>query len=133
MDGSLFAFAAEMFGSARAKRCLGHSLAIELWVHEKMPTSRLGEEAGTHRVDGGVRSAVASRLTTLPIDSPIVLHGWFLVYRVERLCCAIACGGSVLHSCTAEWARRSRDVLLAVRVRKVRAPEGGMPANGRAE
>ncbi len=29
---------------------------------------RLGEEAGTHRVDGGVRSAVASRLTTLPID-----------------------------------------------------------------
>lgn len=44
-------------------------------VHEKMPTSRLGEEAGTHRVDGGVRSAVASRLTTLPIDNPIVLHG----------------------------------------------------------
>lgn len=40
----------------------------------KMPTSRLGEEAGTHRVDGGVRSAVASRLTTLPIDTPIVLH-----------------------------------------------------------
>ena len=44
-------------------------------VYEKMPTSRLGEEAGTHRVDGGVRSAVASRLTTLPIDNPIVLHG----------------------------------------------------------
>ena len=99
----------------------------------KKPTSRLGEEAGTHRVDGGVRSAVASRLTTLPIDATIVTHGWFLVYRVERLCCAIACGGSVLHSCTAEWARRSRDVLLTVRVRKVRAPEGGMPANGRAE
>ena len=98
-----------------------------------MPTSRLGEEAGTHRVDGGVRSAVASRLTTLPIDNSIVLHAWFLVYRVERLCCAIACGNGVLHSCTAEWARRSRDVLLAVRVRKVRAPEGGMPANGRAE
>lgn len=57
----------------------------------------------------------------------------FLVYRVERLRCAIACGNGVLHSCTAEWARRSRDVLLAVRVRKVRAPEGGMPANGRAE
>lgn len=51
----------------------------------------------------------------------------------ERLCCAVACGNGVLHSCTAEWARRSRDVLLAVRVRKVRAPEGGMPANGRAE
>ena len=99
----------------------------------KKPTSRLGEEAGTHRVDGGVRSAVASRLTTLPIDDPIVLHGRFLVYRVERLCCAIACGNGVLHSCTAEWARRSRDVLLAARVRKVRAPEGGMPANGRAE
>ena len=57
----------------------------------------------------------------------------FLVYRVERLRCAIACGNGVLHSCTAEWARRSRDVLLAARVRKVRAPEGGMPANGRAE
>ena len=46
---------------------------------------------------------------------------------------AIACGNGVLHSYTAEWARRSRDVLLAARVRKVRAPEGGMPANGRAE
>lgn len=42
----------------------------------------------------------------------------FLVYRVERLRCAIACGNGVLHSCIAEWARRSRDVLLAVRVRK---------------
>ena len=111
----------------------GLSVAIGLSVHEKMPTSRLGEEAGTHRIDGGVRSAVASRLTTLPIDGIIVAHGRFLVYRVERLCCAIACGNGVLHSCTAEWARRSRDVLLAVRVRKVRAPEGGMPANGRAE
>ena len=128
MDGSLFCFASEM-----ADCNLSRPFAIALSRYEKMPTSRLGEEAGTHRVDGGVRSAVASRLTTLPIDSPIVLHGWFLVYRVERLCCAIACGGSVLHSCTAEWARRSRDVLLAVRVRKVRAPEGGMPANGRAE
>ncbi len=101
--------------------------------HEKTPTSRLGEEAGTHRVDGGVRSAVASRLTTLPIDGTIVAHGRFLVYRVERLRCAIALGGGVLHFCTAEWARRSRDVPLAARVRKVRAPEGGMPANGRAE
>ena len=55
--------------------------AIGLSVHEKKPTSRLGEEAGTHRVDGGVRSAVASRLTTLPIDGTIVAHGWFLVYR----------------------------------------------------
>lgn len=128
MDGSLFAFSTEMRDAARAvHRLLGCRCM------KKMPTSRLGEEAGTHRVDGGARSAVASRLTTLPIDSPIVLHGWFLVYRVERLCCAIACGGSVLHSCTAEWARRSRDVLLAARVRKVRAPEGGMPANGRAE
>lgn len=98
-----------------------------------MPTSRLGEEAGTHRVDGGVRSAVASRLTTLPIDATIVTHGRFLVYRVERLCCVVMLGGGVLHSFTAEWARRSRDVLLAARVRKVRAPEGGMPANGRAE
>ena len=99
----------------------------------KKPTSRLGEEAVTHRVDGGVRSAVASRLTTLPIDGTIVTHGRFLVYRVERACCVASCVGGVLHSCTAEWARRLRDVLLAVRVRKVRAPEGGMPANGRAE
>lgn len=129
MGGSLFCFGAESAADCRLSR----PFAIELSRHEKTPTSRLGEEAGTHRVDGGVRSAVASRLTTLPIDGTIVAHGWFLVYRVERLCCAIACGGSVLHSCTAEWARRSRDVLLAVRVRKVRAPEGGMPANGRAE
>ena len=129
MDGSLFCFGAESAADCR----LGRPLAIELSRHEKMPTSRLGEEAGTHRVDGGVRSAVASRLTTLPIDAIIVTHGRFLVYRVERLCCAIACSGGVLHSFTAEWARRSRDVLLEVRVRKVRAPEGGMPANGRAE
>lgn len=109
------------------------SFAIALSRYEKMPTSRLGEEAGTHRVDGGVRSAVASRLTTLPIDATIVTHERFLVYRVERLCCVVMLGGGVLHSFTAEWARRSRDVLLAARVRKVRAPEGGMPANGRAE
>ena len=58
--------------------------AIGLSVHEKMPTSRLGEEAGTHRVDGEVRSAVASRLTTLPIDRTIVTHGgsWFIVSSV---------------------------------------------------
>lgn len=69
MDGSLFAFGAEM------RKLPGCPQAIGLSVHEKMPTSRLGEEAGTHRVDGGVRSAVVSRLTTLPIDDPIVLHG----------------------------------------------------------
>ena len=74
MDGSLFAFAAEVRDAARAQCCPGCLLAIGLSVHEKMPTSRLGEEAGTHRVDGGVRSAVASRLTTLPIDDSIVLH-----------------------------------------------------------
>ena len=133
MDGSLFAFAAEVRDVVRAQCCPGCPQAIRFSVHEKMPTSRLGEEAGTHRVDGGVRSAVVSRLATLPIDATIVTHGRFLVYRVERLRCVAACGGGVLHSCTAEWARRSRDVLLAARVRKVRAPEGGMPANGRAE
>lgn len=129
MGGSLFCFGAESAADCRLSR----PFAIELSRHEKTPTSRLGEEAGTHRVDGGVRSAVASRLTTLPIDATIVTHGRFLVYRVERLCCVVMLGGGVLHSCTAEWARRSRDVLLAARVRKVRAPEGGMPANGRAE
>lgn len=75
MDGSLFAFAAEVRDAARAQCCPGCSQAIGLLVHEKKPTSRLGEEAGTHRVDGGARSAVASRLTTLPIDNPIILHG----------------------------------------------------------
>lgn len=75
MDGSLFAFAAEVRDGARAQCCPGCSQAIGLLVHEKKPTSRLGEEAGTHRVDGGARSAVASRLTTLPIDNPIVPHG----------------------------------------------------------
>lgn len=81
MDGSLFVFVAEMRDVARAQCCLGCLFAIWLSVHEKMPTSRLGEEAGTHRVDGGVRSAVASRLTTLPIDRTIVAHGgsWFIV------------------------------------------------------
>lgn len=75
MDGSLFAFGAEMHDAIRARYDPGCPQAIWLSGHEKMPTSRLGEEAGTHRVDGGVRSAVASRLTTLPIDDPIVLHG----------------------------------------------------------
>ena len=129
MGGSLFCFD----NGSPVDCCLSHPFAIALLRYEKMPTSRLGEEAGTHRVDGGVRSAVASRLTTLPIDGIIVAHGRFLVYRVEHTCRVIACGNGVLHSCTAEWARRSRDVLLAVRVRKVRAPEGGMPVNGRAE
>ena len=129
MDGSLFCF-----DKGPAVDCHPSlPFAIELSRHEKTPTSRLGEEAGTHRVDGGVRSAVVSRLATLPIDATIVTHGRFLVYRVERLRCVAARGGGVLHSCTAEWARRSRDVLPAARVRKVRAPEGGMPANGRAE
>lgn len=75
MDGSLFAFAADVRDTTRAQCCPGCLQAIGLSVHEKMPTSRLGEEAGTHRVDGGVRSAVVSRLTTLPIDDLIVLHG----------------------------------------------------------
>lgn len=84
MDGSLFAFAAEVRDGARAQCCPGCSQAIGLSVHEKKPTSRLGEEAGTHRVDGGVRSAVVSRLTTLPIDDLIVLQSvvlgsWFIV------------------------------------------------------
>lgn len=83
MDGSLFAFAAEVRDVVRAQCCPGCPQAIRFSVHEKMPTSRLGEEAGTHRVDGGVRSAVASRLTTLPIDVIIVAHGWFLVYRAS--------------------------------------------------
>lgn len=84
MDGSLFAFAAEVRDVVSAQYCLGCPQAIRFSVHEKMPTSRLGEEAGTHRVDGGVRSAVASRLTTLPIDRTIVAHGgsWFIVSSV---------------------------------------------------
>ena len=84
MDGSLFAFAADVRDTTRAQCCPGCLQAIGLSVHEKMPTSRLGEEAGTHRVDGGVRSAVASRLTTLPIDRTIVAHGgsWFIVSSV---------------------------------------------------
>ena len=69
-----FAFATVVRDAARAQCCPVCLLAIGLSVHEKMPTSRLGEEAGTHRVDGGVRSAVASRLSTLPIDDTIVLH-----------------------------------------------------------
>lgn len=78
MDGSLFAFGAEMRNAA--------GLSTGYWIvgARKKPTSRLGEEAGTHRVDGGVRSAVASRLTTLPIDRTIVAHGgsWFIVSSV---------------------------------------------------
>ena len=78
MDGSLFAFGTEMRNAA--------GLSTGYWIvgAKKKPTSRLGEEAGTHRVDGGVRSAVASRLTTLPIDRIIVTHGgsWFIVSSV---------------------------------------------------
>ena len=74
MDGSLFAFAAEARDAIRAQCCPGCLFAIGLSVHE----------AGAHRVDGGVRSAVASRLTTLPIDRTIVTHGgsWFIVSSV---------------------------------------------------
>ena len=46
MDGSLFAFPAEMRDAARVQCCPVCLLAIGLSVHEKMPTSRLGEEAG---------------------------------------------------------------------------------------
>lgn len=91
MDGSLFAFAAEARDATRAQCCPGRPQAIWLSVHEKMPTSRLGEEAGTHRVDGEVRSAVASRLTTLPIDNPIVLHGVVL---------GLSCRTLVLYHCS---------------------------------
>lgn len=90
MDGSLFVFAADVRDTTRAQCCPGCLQAIGLSVHEKMPTSRLGEEAGTHRVDGGVRSAVASRLTTLPIDNPIVLHGVVL---------GLSCRTLVLYHC----------------------------------
>ena len=79
MGGSLFCVDAELAADCRSIR----RFAIELSRYEKTPTSRLGEEAGTHRVDGGVRSAVVSRLTTLPIDGTIVAHGWFLVYRAS--------------------------------------------------
>ena len=48
MGGSLFCFAIETAGYRQR-----FSFAIELSRHEKMPTSRLGEEAGPHRVDGG--------------------------------------------------------------------------------
>ena len=78
MDGSLFVFAAEVHDPVWAILLL-----LGCRCMKKMPTSRLGEEAGTHRVDGGVRSAVVSRLTTLPIDGTIVSHGWFLVYRAS--------------------------------------------------
>lgn len=91
MGGSLFCFGAELAADCHPIR----PFTIELSRYEKTPTSRLGEEAGTHRVDGGVRSAVASRLTTLPIDGTIVAHGWFLVYRasacVVPLCVLAVC------------------------------------------
>lgn len=85
------------------------------------PSRRRGAERGRVSTDD-----VAHRLN--------YCSAWVVLgLSCERLRCAIACAGGVLHSFTAEWARRSRDVLLAARVRKVRAPEGGMPANGRAE
>lgn len=90
MDGSLFAFVAEVRDAARVQCCPGCLFGIGLSQYEKMSTSRLGEEAGTHRVDGGVRSAVASRLTTLPIDNPIVLHGVVL---------GLSCRTLVLYHC----------------------------------
>ena len=127
MDGSLFAFAAEERDAAHAVcrlfgcRCMKNADIPPRGGGGNTPSRRRGVERGRVSTDD-----VAHRQDHC--------NAWrFLVYRVERLRCAIACGNGVLHSCTAEWARRSRDVLLAARVRKVRAPEGGMPANGRAE
>lgn len=132
MDGSLFAFAAEARDAIRAQCCPGCLFAIGLSVHEKCGIPPRGGGGNTpSRRRGAERGRVSTDDVAHRQDH---CNAWrFLVYRVERLRCAIACGNGVLHSCTAEWARRSRDVLLAARVRKVRAPEGGMPANGRAE
>ena len=133
MDGSLFAFAAEVHDAARAQCCPGCPQAIGLSVHEK--NADIPPRGGGGNTPSRRRGVERGRVSTDDVaHRQDHCSAWrFLVYRVERLRCAIACGNGVLHSCTAEWARRSRDVLLAVRVRKVRAPEGGMPANGRAE
>lgn len=133
MDGSLFAFAAESLGAIRARYDPGCPQAIWLSGHEK--NADIPPRGGGGNAPSRWRGAERGRVSTDDVaHRQDHCSAWqFLVYRVERLRCAIACGNGVLHSCTAEWARRSRDVLLAVRVRKVRAPEGGMPANGRAE
>lgn len=127
MDGSLFAIGAEMHDAAHAVcrlfgcRCMKNADIPPRGGGGNTPSRRRGVERGRVSTDD-----VAHRQDHC--------SAWrFLVYRVECLRCTIACGNGVLHSCTAEWARRLRDVLLAARVRKVRAPEGGMPANGRAE
>lgn len=83
MDGSLFRLLLRCSMLPALNVVLTIRLLLSCRCMKKMPTSRLGEEAGTHRVDGGVRSAVASRLTTLPIDGIIVAQGWFLVYRAS--------------------------------------------------
>lgn len=133
MDGSLFAFGAEARDATRAQCCLGCLFAIGLSVHEK--NADIPPRGGGGNTPSRRRGVERGRVSTDDVaHRQDHCNAWrFLVYRVERLRCAIACGNGVLHSITAEWARRSRDVLLAARVRKVRAPEGGMPANGRAE
>lgn len=127
MDGSLFAFGAEMHDAAHAVhrlfgcRCMKNADIPPRGRGGNAPSRRRGAERGRVSTDD-----VAHRLN--------YCSAWVVLgLSCERLRCAITCAGGVLHSCTAEWARRSRDVLLAARVRKVRAPEGGMPANGRAE
>lgn len=74
MDGSLFAFAAEVRDAASAQCRPVCLLLLGCQCMKKCRHPASWGEAGTHRVDGGVWSAVASRLTTLPIDDSIVLH-----------------------------------------------------------
>ena len=78
MDGSLFAFGAEMHDAAHAIHRLFGCRCMK-----KMPTSRLGEEAGAHRVDGGVRRRGRVSTDDVAIDGTIVAHGWFLIYRAS--------------------------------------------------
>ena len=127
MDGSLFAFGVEMRNAARAVCLL---LGCRCMKNVDIPPRGRGGNAPSRR-----RGAERGRVSTDDVaHRRDYCSAWVVLgLSCERLFCAVACGNGVLHSCTAEWARRSRDVLLAARVRKVRAPEGGMPANGRAE
>lgn len=128
MDGSLFAFGAEMHDAAHAIHRLFGCRCMK--KNADIPPRGGGGSAPSRR-----RGAERGRVSTDDVaHRRDYCSAWVVLgLSCERLCCSIARGNGVLHSYTAEWARRSRDVLLAARVRKVRAPEGGMPANGRAE
>lgn len=91
MDGSLFAFVAEVRDAARAQCCPGCSQAIGLLC---MKNADIPPRGGGGNAPSRRRGAERGRVSTDDVAhrQDHCSAWWFLVYRVERLRCAIACG-----------------------------------------